>query len=215
MSRSTVTAHVEVHAMSDEGILSTGFDLEASTQLRLVCLDGYGPDGCITSFSPTAVELHDRDGNVLERGDPEMLEGWQARLGVSDDLGDVCALSVSLWTYLNFPFAMALDGFSCTERGTWHGPDGDWRMLAVEYPAPTLGTRLRMLAYIDAAGRTRRFDWFTQGGTRAAAAAQVTAFDLVGGLLVPVRLLVWRLCPGLADLPRNHTDIRLSAVLLR
>jgi hypothetical protein len=209
---STVTAEVRVDAVSIQGPLSTSFGLEACTQVQLVSLDRFGPNRCITSFTPNAVELNDADGNALEQGNPALLNGWQGRLGLSGDLGDICALSASLWTYLNFPFVMALDGFECTERGKLHLTGEDWRTLEVDFPPPDLGERLRLLAYIDARGHTRRFDWYPPGTNRAAAVAYVSRFDETDGLLMPAELLAYHACPGLTGPMNSHTDITFSAM---
>lgn len=207
---STITAEVKVDAVSTQGPSSTCFGMEACTKWQLVVLDRFGPDQCVTSFTPNAVELNDAEGNVLKHGHPSLINGWHGRLGLSNDLGDICALSVSLWTYLNFPFVLALDGFECTERGWLHLADDRWRTLEVNFSSPGTNARLRLLAHIDAMGQTRRFDWYPPGANRARAVAYVRRFSDIDGLLVPVELVAHLECPGMAGPMNSHTDITFS-----
>jgi hypothetical protein len=209
---SSITARVVAERTSGGRIFSTAFGLEAGMQVTLVCLDDYGPDRHVTSFSPERVALFDAEGTIIEQGNPVTMKGWHGRLGLSDDLGDICAFSLSVWTYLNFPFLTTLEGFTCMEKTSSHDTGRQQRTLLVEFPPDAEGGRVRFLAHIAPDGRTRRLDWYAGDQTDVISAAYLIAHADVDGLLIPSHILALhsgRDCIG----PQSaFTDIVLTEV---
>jgi hypothetical protein len=207
--KSSVTARVLVERTSAGRVFSTEFGLESGTQLELVCMDDYGPEHHVTSFMPNRVELLDSGGTLLSRGDPASMQDWQGRLGLSDNLGDICSLSLSMWTYLNFPFLMALDGFSCTEQSAVVENGEERRTVLVAFPPDDDGGRSRVLAHIAPNGRTRQVDWYAGNQSRVVSVAHMVDYVDTDGLLLPSHIVAHHRC---AD--RTGPDAAFSNIFL-
>lgn len=189
LATATLTARVLVERTSAGRVFATEFGIEAGMQLAIVCLDDYGPDRHVTSYMSDRVELFDAEGALIECGSPATIPDWQGRLGLSDDLGDICSLSLSMWTYLNFPFIATLDGFTCTERDPLRNDGEEQRTLLVEFPPDQQGSRSRFLAHISSDGRTERLDWYARNQTRLVSMTYMIKHADIDGLLLPSHIV--------------------------
>ncbi|MBB4262446.1 MULTISPECIES: hypothetical protein [unclassified Bradyrhizobium] len=96
----------------------------------------FGADNRRSRFEPSRVALEADDGTVLE----ELLEPRASFAGHElqtpwTELQLAYFPGCAMWTYLNMPFLLAWPRVETEELEPWPTDSGDWRRLAVRFPA--------------------------------------------------------------------------------
>ncbi|MHC4052231.1 hypothetical protein [Bradyrhizobium sp. 25ACV] len=96
----------------------------------------FGADNRRLRFEPSRVALEADNGTVLE----ELLEPRASFAGHElqtpwTELQLAYFAGCAMWTYLNMPFLLAWPRVETEELEPWPTDSGDWRRLAVRFPA--------------------------------------------------------------------------------
>ena len=131
----------------------------------------FGPGNRRSRFEPGRVALEDTHGTVLE----ELLKPRASFAGHTlqspwTELQLAYFAGCAMWTYLNMPFLLAWPGVETEELEHWKTESGDWRRLAVRFPAEIATHSAVQTLYFDGEGLLKRHDYDVEiaGGTPGA-----------------------------------------------
>lgn len=112
-----------------------------------------------SDWTPEKTVLHMDDGEVLERVHPRHHFDGQFVASVWDELDAVYFLSYALWTYFTLPFSLKATGVTVREIGPWRELEDTWERLHITYPETFATHGRHAVAYFDASGLLRRYDY--------------------------------------------------------
>ena len=145
-----------------------------------------------TSFEPHRVAIETTDGQIVE----ERLQPRDSFAGHGvdspwDRLHLAYFAGYAMWTYLNTPFALAMDGVATEELEPWRENGEPWRRLKVTFPDRIATHNTVQTFYFGSDGLLRRHDYDADvlGGTPAA--HYVHEYREFSGILVPTRRRVF------------------------
>ena len=141
-----------------------------------------------TSFEPHRVAIESTDGRVVEERlwPRDSFAGHQVD-SPWDRLHLAYFAGYAMWTYLNTPFVLAMDGVATEELEPWRENGESWRRLKVTFPE-SIATHNRVQTFYFASdGLLRRHDYDADvlGGTPAA--QYVHEYRDFSGIKVPTK----------------------------
>ena len=141
-----------------------------------------------TSFEPHRVAIETTDGRVVE----ERLTPRNSFAGHALDTGwDRLHLAYfagyAMWTYLNTPFVLALDGVATEELGPWRENGERWRRLKATFPESIATHNAVQTFYFGSDGLLRRHDYDADVLGGSPAAHYVHEYRDFSGIKVPTK----------------------------
>jgi hypothetical protein len=141
-----------------------------------------------TSFEPHRVAIETTDGRVVE----ERLQPRDSFVGHGvdspwDRLHLAYFAGYAMWTYLNTPFAFAMDGIATEELEPWRENGEPWRRLKVTFPESIVTHNTVQTFYFGSDGLLRRHDYDADVLGRSPAAHYVHEYREFSGIKVPTK----------------------------
>lgn len=148
----------------------------------------FGSDGRRSRFEPGRVAIESADGIVLE----ELLQPRASFSGHTlqtpwTEPQLAYFAGCAMWTYLNMPFLLAWPGVETEELEPWPTDSGDWRRLAVRFPANIATHSSLQTLYIDGDGFLRRHDYDVEIAGNTPGAHFIENYADVQGLKFPTK----------------------------
>lgn len=152
----------------------------------------FSADDRRSRFEPGRVALEAGDGTVLE----ELLQPRASFTGHKlqtpwSDLQLAYFAGCAMWTYLNIPFLLAWPGVETEELEPWHADDGDWRRLAVRFPADIATHSTVQTLYFDGEGLLKRHDYDVEIAGNTPGAHIIESYAEVSGIKFPTRRRIY------------------------
>ncbi len=97
----------------------------------------------------------------------------------------------ALWTYLTVPFLYTYPGFITEELTPWEENGERWRRLKAIFPANISSHTREQISYFGPDGLLRRHDYTVDILGGATGANYASAYQTVGGIVVPTRRRVY------------------------
>ena len=174
----------------------------------------FGAPNLLSSFQPDRVAIETTEGRVVE----ELLQPRDSFKGHSletpwNRLQLAYFAGYAMWTYLNTPFLLALDGVRAEEMGPWRENGEIWRRLEVTFPPNIASHSTIQTLYFDSEGLLQRHDYNTEVVGGQLAAHYVYQHKQFSGILVPTkRRVLRRRADGTSVLDALIVSIDLSEV---
>jgi hypothetical protein len=153
----------------------------------------FGAPNFHSSFQPDRVAIETAEGRLVE----ELLKPRDSFKGHSLEtpwnrlqLGYFAGYA--MWTYLNTPFLLALDGVRAEEIEPWLESGETWRRLQVTFPPNIASHSTIQTLYFNAEGLLKRHDYNTEVTGGQLAAHYVYQHKEFSGILVPTERRVLR-----------------------
>lgn len=148
----------------------------------------FGADGRRSRFAPGRVVLEAADGTVLD----ELLQPRASFAGHTlqtpwSELQLAYFAGCAMWTYLNMPFGLAWPGVETEELEPWQTEEGDWRRLAVRFPASLATHSAVQTLYFDGDGLLKRHDYDVEIAGNTPGAHLISDYQEVSGIKFPTR----------------------------
>ncbi|MCB4768606.1 hypothetical protein LGR54_08320 [Ancylobacter sp. Lp-2] len=148
----------------------------------------FGADGRRSRFTPGRVALEADDGTALD----ELLQPRASFAGHTlqtpwNELQLAYFAGCAMWTYLNVPFVLAWPGVESEELEPWQTEGGDWRRLAVRFPANIATHSPVQTLYFDGDGLLKRHDYDVEIAGNTPGAHLVSNYEEVSGIKFPTR----------------------------
>jgi hypothetical protein len=152
----------------------------------------FGADGRRSRFEPGRVALESVDGTVLD----ELLQPRQSFAGHElqtpwSELQLAYFAGCAMWTYLNMPFLLAWPGVESEELEPWPTESGDWRRLAVRFPASIATHSTLQTLYVDSDGLLTRHDYNVEIAGNTPGAHLISDYVEVSGIKFPTRRRIY------------------------
>jgi hypothetical protein len=96
-----------------------------------------------------------------------------------------------MWTYLNMPFLLAWPGVETEELEPWPTHGGDWRRLAVRFPANIATHSTVQTLYFDGEGLMKRHDYDVEIAGNTPGAHIVEDYTEVSGIKFPTKRRIY------------------------
>ncbi len=143
-------------------------------------------------FEPDRVALEADDGSVRE----ELLEPRASFAGHTvqtpwTELQLAYFAGCAMWTYLNMPFLLAWPGVETEELEPWSTDSGDWRRLAVRFPAGIATHSTVQTLYFDADGLLKRHDYNVEISGNTPGAHIIEDYAEVSGIKFPTKRRIY------------------------
>ena len=141
-----------------------------------------------TSFEPHRVAIEATDGRVVE----ERLQPRDSFVGHGvdtpwDRLHLAYFAGYAMWTYLNTPFLLAMDGVATEELEPWRENGEQWRRLKVTFPESIATHNTVQTFYFGPDGLLRRHDYDADVLGGSPAAHYVHEYREFSGIKVPTK----------------------------
>jgi hypothetical protein len=141
-----------------------------------------------TSFEPHRVAIEATDGRVVE----ERLQPRDSFVGHGvdspwDRLHLAYFAGYAMWTYLNTPFILAMDGVATEELEPWRENGEPWRRLKVTFPESIATHNAVQTFYFGSDGLLRRHDYAADVLGGIPAAHYVHEYKAFSGIKVPTK----------------------------
>ncbi|GAB4071994.1 hypothetical protein KHC28_07180 [Ancylobacter sonchi] len=148
----------------------------------------FGGAGRRSRFTPGRVALEADDGTVLD----ELLQPRASFAGHTlqtpwSELQLAYFAGCAMWTYLNMPFVLAWPGVETEELEPWQTEEGDWRRLAVRFPANIATHSAVQTLYFDGDGLLKRHDYDVEIAGNTPGAHLISDYEEVSGIKFPTR----------------------------
>ncbi|MBS7546421.1 hypothetical protein [Ancylobacter oerskovii] len=176
----------------------------------------FGSGGRRSRFGPGRLAIENGDGAVLE----ELLEPRQSFAGHVPqtpwtELQLAYFAGCAMWTYLTKPFVLAWPGMDTEELEPWPTDAGDWRRLAVRFPANIATHSTLQTLYFDGEGLLKRHDYNVEIAGNTPGAHFVSDYVEVLGIKFPTRRQIYARQPdGGFSLEPLVVSIDLSNIAL-
>lgn len=143
-------------------------------------------------FTPGRVAIEDRDGALLE----ELVQPRASFAGHTlqtpwTELQLAYFAGCAMWTYLNMPFLLAWPGVESEELEPWPTDNGDWRRLAVRFPAGIATHSAVQTLYFDAEGLLKRHDYDVEIAGNTPGAHLIEDYADVSGIKFPTKRRIY------------------------
>jgi hypothetical protein len=141
-----------------------------------------------TSFEPHRVAIETTDGRVVE----ERLRPRDSFAGHGvetpwDRLHLAYFAGYAMWTYLNTPFVLAMEGVAAEELEPWQERAESWRRLKVTFPESIATHNTVQTLYFGSDGLLRRHDYDADVLGGSPAAHYVHEYREFSGIKVPTK----------------------------
>lgn len=148
----------------------------------------FGAGNRRSRFEPGRVAIETADGAVLE----ELQQPRQSFVGHTletpwTELQLAYFAGCAMWTYLNTPFVLAWPGVESEELEPWQTAEGDWRRLAVRFPAGIATHSAVQTLYFDADGLLKRHDYDVEIAGNTPGAHFIDGYVVVSGIKFPTK----------------------------
>ncbi|WP_395665968.1 hypothetical protein [Methylocella sp.] len=177
----------------------------------------FGSGGRRSRFEPGRTALESADGAILEDlSDPRASFAGHTLQTPWTELQLAYFAGCAMWTYLNMPFLLAWPGMESEELEPWPTDDGDWRRLAVRFPADIATHSALQTLYFDGDGLLKRHDYNVEIAGNTPGAHFVSDYVEVSGVSFPTRRRIFARRPdgGFSPEPLvvsiDLSNIRLS-----
>lgn len=152
----------------------------------------FGSGGRRSRFTPNRVAIENGDGSVAE----ELLEPRRSFAGHTlqtpwSELQLAYFAGCAMWTYLNMPFLLAWPGMQSEELEPWTTDSGDWRRLAVRFPADIATHSTLQTLYFDGDGLLKRHDYDVEIAGNTPGAHLVEDYTEIDGIKFPTRRRIY------------------------
>ncbi|MBE9605931.1 hypothetical protein IAI18_13760 [Acetobacteraceae bacterium H6797] len=143
-------------------------------------------------FTPGRVVIENRDGTPLE----ELVEPRASFAGHTlqtpwTELQLAYFAGCAMWTYLNIPFLLAWPGVESEELEPWPTQGGDWRRLAVRFPAGIATHSTVQTLYLDGEGLLKRHDYDVEISGNTPGAHLIEEYTEVSGIKLPTKRRIY------------------------
>jgi hypothetical protein len=119
----------------------------------------------------------------------------------------------AMWTYLNTPFLLAMEGVEAEEIQPWQENGETWRRLKVTFPQNIATHSTVQTFFFDAAGLLKRHDYDVEVSDASPGAHYVYQYKEFSGILVPTKRRVLGRRPDGTSIPDSLiVSIDLSEV---
>ncbi|GLK85562.1 hypothetical protein [Ancylobacter defluvii] len=148
----------------------------------------FGAEDRRSRFAPGRVALEASDGTVVD----ELLQPRANFIGHTlqtpwTELQLAYFAGCAMWTYLNMPFVLAWPGVETEELEPWQTEDGDWRRLAVRFPASIATHSAVQTLYLDGDGLLKRHDYDVEIAGNTPGAHLISDYEEVSGIKFPTK----------------------------
>lgn len=148
----------------------------------------FGAGNRRSRFEPSRVALEASDGTVLE----ELLQPRASFAGHTlqttwTEVQLAYFAGCAMWTYLNTPFLLAWPGVDAEELEPWQTDSGDWRRLAVRFPAEIATHSAVQTLYFDRDGFLKRHDYDVEIAGNTPGAHFIEDYEEVSGIKFPTK----------------------------
>ena len=152
----------------------------------------FGPGKRRSRFEPGRVALESENGTVLE----ELLQPRTSFAGHNlqtpwTELQLAYFAGCAMWTYLNTPFLLAWPDVETEELEPWPTPGGDWRRLAVRFPARIATHSTVQTLYFEGDGLLKRHDYDVEISGNTPGAHIIEGYTEVSGLKFPTKRRIY------------------------
>jgi hypothetical protein len=152
----------------------------------------FGTGNRRSRFEPGRVAIEDSNGTVLE----ELLQPRASFIGHSlqtpwTELQLAYFAGCAMWTYLNMPFLLAWPGVETEELEPWPTDGGDWRRLAVRFPAGIATHSSLQTLYFDGEGLLKRHDYDVEIAGNTPGAHMIENYAEVSGIKFPTKRRIY------------------------
>ncbi|MCA1476550.1 hypothetical protein [Bradyrhizobium sp. NBAIM08] len=152
----------------------------------------FGADHRRSRFEPSRVALEADNGTVLE----ELLEPRASFAGHElqtpwTELQLAYFAGCAMWTYLNMPFLLAWPRLETEELEPWPADSGDWRRLAVRFPAEIATHSTVQTLYFDGEGLLKRHDYNVEISGNTPGAHIIEDYTEVSGIKFPTKRRIY------------------------
>jgi hypothetical protein len=96
-----------------------------------------------------------------------------------------------MWTYLNMPFLLAWPRVETEELEPWPTDSGDWRRLAVRFPAGIATHSTVQTLYFDGEGLLKRHDYNVEISGNTPGAHIIEDYTEVSGIKFPTKRRIY------------------------
>jgi hypothetical protein len=141
-----------------------------------------------TDFTPERIAVEKIDGTlVAESGDPSSLFAGHGLGTAWGPLHRAWFNGYAMWTYLNTPFLLAMDGVEVLELAPWAEGDEEWRVLRAFFPGRLATHSRHQDFYFGPDLMLRRHDYRVDIAGAFAAAQLTGDYIEAEGILLPSR----------------------------
>ena len=148
----------------------------------------FGAEGRRSRFEPGRVALEAEDGTVVdELRQPRASFAEHTLQTPWSELQLAYFAGCAMWTYLNMPFVLAWPGVETEELEPWQTDEGDWRRLAVRFPANIATHSAVQTLYFDGDGLLKRHDYDVEIAGNTPGAHLISDYAEVSGIKFPTK----------------------------
>lgn len=148
----------------------------------------FGADDQRTDFTPERIAVEKLDGRVVvESLDPSSLFAGHGLGTPWGPLHRAWFNGYAMWTYLNMPFLLAMDGVEVRELEPWPEGDEQWRVLRAFFPGRMATHSRHQDFYFGPDLMLRRHDYRVDVAGGFAAAQLTGDYIDTGGIRLPSR----------------------------
>ncbi len=152
----------------------------------------FGTDGRRSRFSPDRVAIEAPDGVVLEElRQPRASFAGHTLQTPWTELQLAYFAGCAMWTYLDMPFLLAWPGVESEELEPWPTESGDWRRLAVRFPAGIATHSTVQALYFDGDGMLKRHDYDVEISGNTPGAHIIEGYMEVSGIKFPTKRRIY------------------------
>lgn len=143
-------------------------------------------------FTPDRVTIEDSSGAVLEElSQPRASFAGHTLQTPWTELQLAYFAGCAMWTYLNMPFLLAWPGVESEELEPWPAENGDWRRLAVRFPASIVTHSTVQTLYFDGDGLLKRHDYDVEISGNTPGAHIIEGYTEVSGVKFPTKRRIY------------------------
>jgi len=152
----------------------------------------FGAGNRRSRFTPDRVAIEGGDGIVLEElSQPRASFAGHSLQTPWSELQLAYFAGCAMWTYLNMPFLLAWPGVESEELEPWPTDSGDWRRLAVRFPAGIATHSTVQTLYFDGDGLLKRHDYDVEISGNTPGAHIIEGYTEVSGIKFPTKRRIY------------------------
>ncbi len=152
----------------------------------------FGAGNRRSRFTPDRVAIEGGDGIVLEElSQPRASFASHSLQTPWSELQLAYFAGCAMWTYLNMPFLLAWPSVESEELEPWPTDSGDWRRLAVQFPAGIATHSTVQTLYFDGDGLLKRHDYDVEISGNTPGAHIIEGYTEVSGIKFPTKRRIY------------------------
>ncbi|AXA42353.1 hypothetical protein [Rhizobium leguminosarum] len=152
----------------------------------------FGAGNRRSRFTPDRVAIEGGDGIVLEElSQPRASFAGHSLQTPWSELQLAYFAGCAMWTYLNMPFLLAWPGVESEELEPWPADSGDWRRLAVRFPAGIATHSTVQTLYFDGDGLLKRHDYDVEISGNTPGAHIIEGYREASGIKFPTKRRIY------------------------